>query len=112
MSKNDIPDDMSREEYRETLDVNHLYPYDESIGALGLTTTDAAGEVTAKPTSKVVASTVGAGVGVALANIGVYVIETVAKIDIPEGVELSVGVVLTAGLAYLAGWATKPGQVG
>lgn len=56
------------------------------------------------PRPKVVAATVGAGVGSAVAEIIVWVTETAAHIDIPESVEFAVGVVITAGLAFVAGY--------
>jgi len=71
-------------------------------------TTDANGVPTSAPQPKVVAATVGAGVGTALGVIGVWVVEASVGIDIPEGVELAVGVVLTAGLAFVGGYFKRP----
>jgi len=56
------------------------------------------------PQPKVVAATVGSGVGVAMGDILVWVVETFAKIDIPAGVELSIEIVIAAGLAFVAGF--------
>jgi hypothetical protein len=71
-------------------------------------TTDAAGQPTATPQPKVVAATIGAGVGTALGIIGVWAFEASTGIDVPEGVELSVGVVVTAGLAFVGGYFKRP----
>jgi hypothetical protein len=59
----------------------------------------------------VIAATVGAGVGVALGVITMWILEASLAIDIPEGVELSAGVVLTAALSFLAGYFKRPSQV-
>lgn len=59
------------------------------------------------PTPKVVAATVGAGVGSALATILVWVLNVATGVDVPEAVELASGVVLTAGLAFVGGFWKK-----
>lgn len=56
------------------------------------------------PQPKVVAATVGAGVGSAIGEIIVWGVEASANINIPGNVELAIGVVLTAGLAFLSGY--------
>jgi len=81
MNSVDVPDDMTREEYRES--------------------------VSKTPQPKVVAATIGAGVGSAIGEIITWVVEASARIDIPDNVELAIGVVLTAGLAFLAGYFKK-----
>lgn len=59
------------------------------------------------PQPKVVAATIGAGVGSAVGEIIVWIVEASANIDVPSNVEFAVGVVLTAGLAFLAGYYKK-----
>lgn len=71
-------------------------------------TTNSAGEQTATPQPKVIAGTIGAGVGAAISTIGVWVIEQTAHIDIPGGVEAAITVVVTAGLGFLAGYIKNP----
>ena len=61
----------------------------------------------AVPKGKVVAATVGAGVGSALANIIVWWVELAANIDIPNEVSLSIGIVITAGLSFAGGYFKK-----
>lgn len=56
------------------------------------------------PQPKVVAATIGAGVGSAVGEIIVWVVEASASIDIPSNVEFAIGVVLTAGLAFVGGY--------
>lgn len=58
----------------------------------------------AKPQPKVVAATVGAGVGSAVGEILVWIVEASANIDVPSNVEFAIGVVFTAGLAFVAGY--------
>ena len=60
-----------------------------------------------KPQPKVVAATVGAGVGSAIGEIATWIIEAFAHVDIPTNVELAIGVVLTAGLAFVGGYWKK-----
>lgn len=60
-----------------------------------------------KPQPKVIAATIGGGVGTAIATITVWIIEANANIDIPNEVELAIGVVLTAGLAFVGGYFKK-----
>lgn len=74
-------------------------------------TTDAEGNPTQTPQPKVIAATVGAGVGTALGVIAVWAFEATTGTDVPEGVELAVGVVLTAGLAFVGGYFKRPGAV-
>jgi hypothetical protein len=59
------------------------------------------------PQPKVVAATVGAGVGSAIGEIITWAVEATAQIDIPSNVELAIGVVLTAGLAFIGGYFKK-----
>lgn len=59
------------------------------------------------PQPKVVAATIGGGVGTAISTIAIWIIEASAKIDIPNEVELAVGVVITAALAFVAGYVKK-----
>lgn len=56
------------------------------------------------PEKKVVAATVGGGVGVAIGEIVTWIVEATTQIDIPAGVELAIGVVFTAGLAFVGGY--------
>lgn len=60
-----------------------------------------------KPQPKVIAATIGGGVGTAIGTIAVWIIEATANIDIPNEVELAIGVVLTAGLAFVGGYFKK-----
>lgn len=66
-----------------------------------------ANEPSKAPQPKVVAATIGGGVGTAVATIANWIIEASLNIDIPNEVELAVGVVLTAGLAFAAGYIKK-----
>lgn len=59
------------------------------------------------PQPKVVAATIGGGVGTAISTIGIWIIEASANIDIPNEVELAIGVVITAGLAFVGGYFKK-----
>lgn len=63
--------------------------------------------VSAKPQPKVVAATVGAGVGSAVATIVVWIVNISAAVEVPEGVELALGIVLTAALAFVGGYWKK-----
>lgn len=58
-------------------------------------TTDPSGEPTATPQPKVIAATIGAGVGAALSTVGVYAFETLANHDLPDVVEGAIGVPVT-----------------
>jgi hypothetical protein len=78
------------------------------IGDHAAVTTDAAGAPTKTPQPKVVAGTVGAGVGAAVGEIAIYVIETAARIDIPTGVEAAILIVVTAALGFVAGYVKRP----
>lgn len=78
------------------------------VGDHAAVTTDANGVPTNRPQPKVVANTIGAGVGAAVSEIGIYVIESTAHIDIPTTVEAAIVVVVTAGLGFLAGWLKRP----
>lgn len=79
MKKGNI--NMTREQYRESIDP--------------------------KPQPKVIAASIGAGVGYATGEIITYVIEATASIDIPANVEQAIGLVLTAGFAFLSGYVKK-----
>jgi hypothetical protein len=57
-----------------------------------------------RPQPKVIAATIGAPVGVAVAEIGIWLTETATKIDIPATIETSITVVVSAGLAFVAGY--------
>jgi hypothetical protein len=59
------------------------------------------------PQPKVVAATIGAGIGSAIGEIVVWATEASANIDIPSNVELAIGVVITAGLAFASGYIKK-----
>lgn len=74
-------------------------------------TTDQAGQPTAVPQPKVVAATVGAGVGGAISTIGIYIFETVTSIDLPSLVEGSILTLVTAGVAFAAGYVKRPSGV-
>lgn len=74
-------------------------------------TTDVSGNVTSTPQPKVIASTVGAGVGAAVSTITVYLIETLGKIDLPDAVEGALLVLVSAGLAFAAGYIKRPSGV-
>lgn len=71
-------------------------------------TTDAAGVPTKTPQPKVIAGTIGAGVGVAASELGIWIVESAAHIDIPAGIEASITVLVTAGLGFLAGYLKRP----
>lgn len=71
-------------------------------------TTDEHGGPTNKPQAKVVASTVGAGVGAAVSTITLYLIESLAGIALPEEVKSASVVLISAGVAFLAGYVKKP----
>lgn len=71
-------------------------------------TTDAAGAPTPTPQPKVIAATVGAGVGAAVSTLGVYLIESLGGIDLPETVEGAILVIITAGLSFAAGYIKRP----
>ena len=63
---------------------------------------------TSNPVSpKVTASTISAPVAVAFTALVVYVIETAARIDIPEGIEASAAVLVAAVGAFVAGYLTR-----
>lgn len=71
-------------------------------------TTDQTGQPTAKPQPKVVAATAGAGVGAAISTIGVYLIETFGRVDLPDAVEGAILVLVSAGVAFAAGYVKRP----
>lgn len=73
-----------------------------------MNTTDENGLPTAKPQPKVVAATAGAGVGAAVSTIGVYLIETLGRVDLPDAVEGAILVLVSAGVAFAAGYIKKP----
>lgn len=64
-----------------------------------------------KPQAKVVAATIGAGVGSAVGEITTWIVEASTGIDIPGNVELAVGVVFTAALAFVGGYWKRNGNV-
>lgn len=72
-------------------------------------TTDTNGVPTRKPQPKVISATVGAGLGSAIGEISVWIIEASAGIDVPANVEMAIGVVLTAALAFVSGYLKRPG---
>lgn len=74
-------------------------------------TTDAAGAPTKTPQPKVIAATAGAGVGAAASTIGVYLIETLGNVDLPDAVEGAILVLVSAGVAFLAGYVKRPSGV-
>jgi hypothetical protein len=71
-------------------------------------TTDAAGNPTNTPQPKVVAATVGAGVGAAAGTVVNYLIETIANVDLPDTVEGAIAVLIAAGVAFVAGYVKRP----
>lgn len=71
-------------------------------------TTNEYDEPTTLPQPKVVAATIGAGVGGALTIIGVYIVETAARIDIPAPVETAAALVVTSALSFAAGYFKRP----
>lgn len=90
-------------------EMNNLDPKDYKNGELiKPVTTNVNGEPTNIPQPKVIAATVGAGVGSAIGEIGTWIIESSMQIDVPANVEFAIGVVLTAGLAFLAGYFKRP----
>lgn len=74
-------------------------------------TTDEVGRATSTPQPKVVASTVGAGVGAAVSTIAIYLIETLGKVDLPDAVEGAALVLISAGVAFLAGYVKRPSGI-
>lgn len=74
-------------------------------------TTDASGQPTNTPQPKVIAATAGAGVGTAVSTIGVYLIETLANVDLPDAIEGAILVLVSAGVAFLAGYIKRPSGV-
>ena len=71
-------------------------------------TTDEVGAPTNKPQPKVVAATAGAGVGAAVSTLAIYLIESLGRIDLPEGVEGAILVLVSAGVSFLAGYIKRP----
>lgn len=61
-----------------------------------------------KVADKVKGATGGSLGGAALAEIGIYVVESAWSIDIPTSIEAAITLVLAAGLAWLAGYLTPP----
>lgn len=57
-----------------------------------------------KPEPKVIAATIGASVGAAVAQIGVWLAEISTGVDIPTEIEGSFTVVVTALLAFVSGY--------
>lgn len=74
-------------------------------------TTDANGQPTSTPQPKVIAATVGAGVGAATSTLVVYLVETIGAVDIPDGVEGAIAVLITAAVAFLAGYIKRPSGI-
>jgi|TARA_R100000482_G_scaffold124710_2_gene78553 hypothetical protein len=74
-------------------------------------TTNSVGEPTNKVQPKVVASTIGAGVGGAITTLGVYIFESLSSVDLPTAVEGSILTLVAAGLALAAGYIKRPSGV-
>lgn len=74
-------------------------------------TTDEQGIPTSRPQPKVLAATAGASVGAAVSTIGVYLIETLGRIDLPDVVEGAILVIVSSGVAFLAGYIKRPSGV-
>jgi hypothetical protein len=102
MSDN-IPDDMTRDEYRVAVGIPEPVSAKDQVmnnhSILPYTP-----EPSKVPEAKVVAATVGAGVGGALSVIIVFIVQATASIDIPAEVGIALGTVLTAGLAFVGGY--------
>ena len=75
---------------------------------LATVTTDAAGAPTSTPQPKVIAATVGAGVGAAVSAIVFYLIESIGNLDVPEAVEGAGLVLISAILSFVAGYVKRP----
>lgn len=71
-------------------------------------TTDDKGTPTPAPQPKVIAATVGAGVGTAAGTVVNYLIETIGRVDLPDVVEGAILVLVSAGVAFLAGYIKRP----
>lgn len=71
-------------------------------------TTDENGVPTSKPQPKVVAATIGAGVGAAASTILFYLIELWSGTDVPELVEGAGLVLITAALGFVSGYVKRP----
>lgn len=71
-------------------------------------TTDEVGQPTSQPQPKVIAATTGAGVGAAVSTLGVYLIETLGRVDLPDLVEGAILVLVSAGVSFLAGYIKRP----
>lgn len=74
-------------------------------------TTDGQDQPTATPQPKVIAATIGAGVGAATSTLLVYIIEEAGRIDLPDTVEGAIGVLITAGVAFIAGYIKRPSAI-
>ena len=74
-------------------------------------TTDAAGDPTNTPQPKVVAATIGAGVGAALSTVIIYLVETLGRVDLPDAVEGAGAVLVSAAVAFAAGYIKRPSGV-
>lgn len=59
------------------------------------------------PDAKVVAATVGAGVGAAVSTVTIWILETATAIDIPTEVENASVILFTAALTFVAGYFKK-----
>lgn len=74
-------------------------------------TTDPTGAPTSTPQPKVIAATAGAGVGAAVSTLAVYLVESLGRIDLPEGVEGAILVLVSAGVAFAAGYIKRPSGI-
>lgn len=75
------------------------------------TTTDGSGSPTLIPQPKVIAGAVGAGVGAATAELGIWIVESTAGIDIPSAIEGSITVLVVALVGFLAGYIKRPSAI-
>lgn len=71
-------------------------------------TRDAAGNPTSTPDPKVLAATGGTVVGAAAGAVLVYVIETVAGVDLPDGIDASIVTLVAAAVTFVAGYVKHP----
>lgn len=74
-------------------------------------TTDETGLPSSVPQPKVIAAAGGAGVGAAVTTLTIWLIENLAKIDLPAEVEGAALVLITTGLAFLAGYVKRPSGI-
>lgn len=71
-------------------------------------TTDPLGLPTTTPQPKVIAATAGSLVGGAVSTITLYLIETLANVQLPDEVKSASVVLISAGVAFLAGYVKRP----